>query len=246
MGYERVEIDTADGSCPCHVLTPAGAGPWPAVIVYMDGLGMRQVMVDIGRRLADQGYFTLLPDLYYRSGGYEFPAPKHVFETGDVLSLVGPFMAATGPDKAAQDTAYLLRYLDTRDDVRGLKIGTVGFCMGGGMALAAAGTWPDRVAAVASYHGGGIASELSTSPHLLAPSMTAEVYIAGADADPYYPPDMADRMEQSLSHAGIRHRCEIYHGSQHGWMMPDFPVYDAAAAERGWREMLALFDRALR
>ncbi len=154
-------------------------------------------------------------------------------------------MAATGPRKAAEDTRYLLDYLDTRDDVKGETIGTVGFCMGGAMALAAAGTWPDRVAAAASYHGGGIASDKPDSPHLLAPRITAEVYVAGADNDPSYPPEMADRMEKALTDAGVRHRCEIYAGAHHGWMKPDFPIYDEAAAERGWREMLALFARNL-
>jgi carboxymethylenebutenolidase len=57
---------------------------------------------------------------------------------------------------------------------------------------------------------------------------------------------MADRLEKALTDAGVRHRAEIYEGAAHGWMKPDFPVYDEAAAERGWSAMLALFDRNLR
>jgi carboxymethylenebutenolidase len=246
MPHEQITIRTADGSCPVHILTPAGEGPWPAVIVYMDALGMRSALVGVAQRLADNGYLAVLPDLFYRSGAYEIPTPGEAFASGDLMKIIGPFMAQTGPDKAAEDTGYILDYLDTRSDVQGIKVGTVGFCMGGGMALAAAGTWPERVAAAASFHAGGVATDKPNSPHLLAPQIKAEVYVAGADNDPSYPPEMAERLEKALTDAGVRHRCEIYEGASHGWMKPDFPIYNKEAAERGWREMLALFDRNLR
>ncbi|PZU10899.1 dienelactone hydrolase family protein [Sphingomonas sp.] len=245
MPHEQVIIRTADGDCPTRIVTPEGSGPWPAVIVYMDALGMRPAIVKVAERLAANGYLALLPDLFYRSGDYHIPTPKEAFATGDLMAIIGPHMALTGPLKAAEDTRYLLEYLDTRSDVKGAKIGTVGFCMGGGMALAAAGTFPDRVAAAASYHGGGIASDKPDSPHLLAPRMKGEIYVAGADQDPSYPPEMAERMEEALSDAGVKHRAEIYPGALHGWMKPDFPIYDEVSAERGWREMLALFKRNL-
>jgi carboxymethylenebutenolidase len=117
--------------------------------------------------------------------------------------------------------------------------------MGGGMAITAAGAFPNRVAAVASFHGGRLATDEPTSPHLLAPKIEAELYVAVADNDPSYPPEMGERFEQALRQAGVRYRAELYPGAAHGWIKPDFPVYDEAAAERGWREMLALFDRTL-
>jgi carboxymethylenebutenolidase len=154
-------------------------------------------------------------------------------------------MSTTDNHKAGDDTAAFLAYLDTRSDVAGRKVGTVGLCMGGGMALTAAGRFPDRVAAVASFHGGRLATDAPTSPHLLFPKIAAEVYVAGADNDHSYPPEMKEAVEQALSDAGVTYRSETYAGAAHGWMKPDFPVYDEAAAERGWGEMLALFDRAL-
>jgi carboxymethylenebutenolidase len=245
MANEQVSIRTADGICPTYVVTSAGDGPWPAVIVYMDALGMRPALLDVAKRLAENGYLALLPDLFYRSGDYQLPTPNEAFASGDLMKIIGPFMAATGPDKAAEDTGYLLDYLDTRTDVKGRRIGTVGFCMGGGMAIAAAGVWPDRVAAAASFHGGGLASDKPNSPHLLAPKIEAEVYVAGADNDQSYPPEMATRLKKALTDAGVKHRSEIYEGALHGWMKPDFPIYNEEAAERGWREMLALFARNL-
>ncbi len=243
MPNQQVTIRTRDGDCPSHVMTPASGGPWPAVIFYMDAGGIRPAVLEMAQRLAEAGYVVLLPDLFYRYGPYGPLVPKEVF-AGDVRAILGPLMATTGNDKAAEDTASLLAYLDTRNDVAARKLGAVGFCMGGGMALAAAGTYPDRFAAVASFHGGNLATDAPTSPHLLAPKLKAEVYVAAAENDASYPPAMAERLEQALAQAGVRYSTATYPAA-HGWMKPDFPVYDQAAAERGWVEMLALFARNL-
>jgi carboxymethylenebutenolidase len=114
------------------------------------------------------------------------------------------------------------------------------------MAITAAGTYPDRIAAAISFHGGRLATDDAASPHLLAPKIRAELYIAVADNDRSCPPEMVERFTKALDDAGVRYRCETYRGASHGWMKPDFPVYDEATAERGWSEMLALFGRALR
>ena len=211
----------------------------------MDGLGIRQTLIDMAQRLANAGYLVLLPDVFYRFGPYEPLVPKEVLQ-GDLRALIGPMIATTGNHKAAQDTGAFIDWLDARTDVAGPKIGVVGFCMGGGMALTVAGTYPDRIAAAASFHGGLLATDQPGSPHLLAGQIKGEIYVAGADNDQSYPLDMAQRLEQALAEAGVRHHLEIYPAAAHGWMKPDFPVYDEAAAERGWQEMLALFARNVR
>lgn len=243
MPNEQITIRTRDGDCRSHVLTPAGEGAWPAVIFYMDAAGIRPAVTGMAQRLADAGYVVLLPDLFYRYGAYGPLVPTEVF-AGDVRAVLGPLMATTGNDKAAADTEAFLATLDTRADVAGRKIGAVGFCMGGGMAIAAAGTYSDRFAAVASFHGGNLATDAPASPHLFAPKLKAEIYIAAAENDGIYPPEMAERFETALAQAGVRYRAETYPAA-HGWMKPDFPVFDHAAAERGWAEMLALFSRNL-
>ena len=243
MPNEHVTIRTHDGDCPSHVMTPTSGGPWPAVIFYMDAGGIRPAMLDMALRLAEAGYVVLLPDLFYRYGPYEAFVPKDVF-AGDFRAILGPLMATTGNDKAAEDTEAFLAFLDTRNEVAGDRVGAVGFCMGGGMALAAAGTHPDRFAVAASFHGGNLATDAPTSPHLFAPNLKAEVYIAAAENDGSYPTAMAERFERSLTEAGVRFTTRTYPAA-HGWMMPDFPVYDPEAAEHGWSEMLALFRRTL-
>ncbi|MBV9076622.1 MAG: dienelactone hydrolase family protein [Methylobacteriaceae bacterium] len=238
-----VTVTTRDGACPTHVLTPAGAGPWPAAIMYMDAGGIRPGMVGMAERLAATGLLVLLPDLFYRYGPYGPFVPKEVF-AGDFRAVLGPLMATTGNDKAAEDTRALLGYLETRGDVAGRRVGAVGFCMGGGMAIAAAAADPDRFAAVASFHGGNLATDAPTSPDRGASRIEAELYIAAAENDRSYPPEMAARFENALTAAGVTFRAETY-PAKHGWMMPDFPVYDLDAAERGWRALADLFGRTL-
>ena len=245
MPTEQVSIRTRDGDCRASVMSPRGDGPWPAAIFYSDAGGIRPAMLEMAQRLADAGYVVLLPDLFYRYGPYVPLVPKEVF-AGDVMAILGPLMATTGNDKAAEDTGAFLAYLDTRQDIARDKIGAVGFCMGGGMAIAAAATYPQRFVAVASFHGGNLATDAPTSPHLLVPRLAAEVYIASADNDGSYPQAMAARLEAALTQAGVRYRAEMYAGAAHGWMVPDFPVYDRDAADRGWKAMMALFDSTLR
>jgi dienelactone hydrolase len=137
----------------------------------------------MGQRLANGGYIVLLPDLFYRAGRYEPMDPKKVFATGDVMGAIGHLFNSTNNRRAAEDTEAFLAYLDTRDDLEGRKVGTTGYCMGGGMSLTAAGTYPDRVAAAASFHGGNLATESELSPHRLAPRIKGRVYVAGAESN---------------------------------------------------------------
>lgn len=244
MPYAQTSITTRDGACPAHVFTPADGRPAPAVVFYCDAGGIRPAMLGMAERLAQAGHVVLLPDLFYRYGPYGPFDPKEVFK-GDFRAILGPLMATTGNAKAAEDTDAFLTCLDAHPGVVGGRVGAVGFCMGGGMAIAAAGARPDRFAAVASFHGGNLATDKPDSPHLSAPALQAELYIGAAETDGSYPPAMAERLERALRDNDVRYHAETYPAA-HGWMMPDFPVFDEAAAERGWQAMLSLFGRTLR
>ena len=242
----KIEIKTREGICPSYVFSPAGAGPWPAVLVFMDGLGIRPTMLQLGERLATHGYFVLLPDLFYRVGPYEPMDAKEIFSDPEKRKiLVEKFFAALTSAHTMLDTRIFLDYLAAQRDVKPGGIGTTGYCMGGRMSLIAAGTYPDHIVAAASYHGGGLADDAPDSPHLLAPKMKARVYVAGAIEDPYFPDDMKQRLEKALTDNGVDHKIETY-PAKHGWVFPDVPVYDAAASERHWQTMLALFEAKLK
>jgi carboxymethylenebutenolidase len=244
--HEQLSIRTHDGDCPAHVFTPAGTGPWPAVIFFMDGLAIRPTLFAMGQRLADGGFLVLLPDLFYRAGPYAPLDPKAVFASGNVRAAIGHLFGSTDNRRAAADTAAFLAWLDGRPDVAGKKVGVTGYCMGGGIALTVAGTYPDRIAAAASFHGGNLATDDELSPHRLAPQIRGRVYVGGADQDASYPPEMAERLDQALTAAGVDHTCEIYEGALHGWTMADFPIYNETAAERHWTVLFQLFNDTLK
>ena len=243
---KKIDIKTRDGVCPTYVYRPAGAGPWPAVLVFMDGLAIRPAMLEIGERLATHGYFVVLPDLFYRSGPYEPMDPHTVFADPEKRKmLMEKFFAPATPANVMSDTRAFLDYIAAQREVRQGGIGTTGYCMGGLMSLTAAGTYPEEIVATASYHGGRLATNAPDSPHLLAPKIKSRVYIAGAIEDQSFPDEMKARLEQALTEAGVDHVIETY-PAKHGWVFRDTPVYDAEASERHWRSLLELFAATLK
>lgn len=243
---DEITIETRDGRCPSYVFRPSGSGPFPAVLVFMDGVGIRPAMLEVGERLATYGYFVLLPDLFYRSGKYAPMNPHTVFSDPEQRKvLMEKFFARATPANVMSDTGAFLDFLAAQPDVRPGGIGTTGYCMGGAMSLRAAGTYPDRIVAAASYHGGRLATDAPDSPHLLAPKIHARVYVAGAIEDPSFPDDMKARLEQALTDAGVDHVVETY-PAKHGWVLRDTPTYDAAAAERHWTTLTELFAKTLK
>ncbi len=242
----KVDIKTKDGTCPSYVYRPTGSGPWPSVLVFMDGLGIRPAMLEVGQRLATHGYLVLLPDLFYRSGPYEPMDPHTVFSDPEKRKiLLSKFFGPATQANIMSDTRAFLDFLAAQPDGKPGPVGTTGYCMGGLMSLTAAGTYPDRIAATASYHGGRLATDAPESPHLLAPKIRSRVYIAGAIEDASFPDEMKARLEDALTKAGVDHTIETY-PAKHGWVFRDTPVYDAAAAERHWQSLIALFDGVLR
>ncbi len=239
-------ITTRDGACPAYVFTPAGTGPWPAVLVFMDGVGIRPAMLAVGERLAKSGYYVLLPDLFYRAGPYAPMDPKVVFTDPEQRKvLMGKFFSTIGPEPTMADTGTFLDFLAAQPQVTKGKVGTTGYCLGGMMSLIAAGTFPDRIAATASYHGGRLATDAPDSPHLLAPKITSKVYVAGAIEDASFPDEMKAKLHAALTAAKVDFTIETYQ-AKHGWVLQDTPVWDQAAEERHWTTLVGLMDSTLR
>src|SRR5256714_8692526 len=129
-------------------------------------------MLETAERPPPHGYFTMLPDLYYRSGPYEPMNARTVFTDPEQRKvLMEKFMSLATPAKIMSDTKAFLDYLASHRDVKKGGIGTTGYCMGGLMSLTAAGTYPNRIVAAASYHGGRLATDAPASPHRLRPEI---------------------------------------------------------------------------
>ena len=247
MSREQVSIKTRDGDCRAWVFRPEGPGPWPAAIIYMDGVAIRPALFDFGERLARHGYFTLLPDLFYRDGAYEPMDPSKLFaDEAARVALFAKIGKCVSPQAVETDTSAFLDFLSNQPDVKGSKVGVTGYCMGGTVSMIAAAEFPGRIAAAAGFHPGRLATDDPSSPHLLAPRIKARVYIGGADQDAGFPPEQKHRLKQALDDAGVQNTVEIYDGAKHGYTMPDLSVYDEPAAERHWRELIQLFDGALK
>ncbi len=247
MAKEEVKIPTPDGEARAYVFHPDGVGPWPAVIFFMDAPAIRPALFSMCERLAGHGYYVLLPDMFWRVGPYEPIDLAQAFKDEESRrTLFGKFMASTDPERSTRDTGAFLDWLATQPKAKADKVGCTGYCMGGGLALRAAGNFPDRIVAAAAFHGGRLATDAPDSPHLLAPKIAARVYVGGADEDAGFPPEQADRLREALTAAGVDNTVEIYPGARHGYAPPDMPVYNEAAAERHWRELLKLLDATLK
>jgi carboxymethylenebutenolidase len=240
----QINIKTPDGVADCYVFHPQGNGPWPAILFYMDGLAIRPALLAMAERLSTCGYYVLLPNLFYRAGAYAPFDPAIVFKGGPERERLMKMMASTNGELAMRDTGAFLDFLAKQPSVAGKKIGCTGYCMGGRFALLAAGTYPDRIAAAATFHGGKLATDDPDSPHLVAGKIRAPIYIGVAGIDQHFPDSEKDRLQAALEKAGVHYQLEIYPGAHHGFTMTDFPIYNREAAERHWERLLHLLGDA--
>jgi carboxymethylenebutenolidase len=241
----EVQIQTEDGVSGASLHVPDGDGSWPAVIVYPDAGGLRDTYREMGERVAGLGFVTLIPDFYYRHGGYSPFAMRTLYQHPDELDRIIAMSQTVSADMAARDAAAYVSYLSSLPQTAPGPMGVTGYCMGGRLALIVAGRLGEPIAAAASIHGGGVAPAGDPdSPHLLASAMRATVYVAAATEDASSPPDQQERLGSALSDAGVPHTIEVYPAG-HGFAVADTPAYDEAADLRHWEATAALFNSAL-
>ena len=250
-----VTIKTADGDCQAAFIHPA-MGAYPGVIIWPDAFGLRPAMRDFGKRLAAEGYSVLVPNPFYRvaqktpviadTSTFNFANPAD-------MAKLQPMMASIGaPGAAEKDAVAFVAFLDAQPQVnKAKKIGTQGYCMGGPLTMRTAATIPNRIGAGGSFHGGGLVTDMPTSPHLLVPKIKAKFYFGIAANDDMRQPDAKDKLKAAFAAAKVPAEIEVYGGTQHGWCVPDMPaqpgmpVYSKPDAERAWAKLTALYKTAL-
>lgn len=236
-----VMVTTADGKADAVLFHPAGAGSWPAVLMWPDILGLRPVFREMGRRLAASGYTVLVPNPFYRvkrapivTGSFDFNDPK------DRAKLEGIRDALTGP-AIDRDAAAFITFLDKQKQTnRHRPAGVQGYCFSGPLAFHTAAARSDRIRAVATFHGGGLVTDKPDSPHLLIPKTKASFLVAIARNDDQKQPDAKDVLKAAFAAASRRAVVEVY-PADHGWCVPGSQTYDQASAERAWAELLRLY-----
>jgi carboxymethylenebutenolidase len=244
---ETLDLDLDGATVDAILSRPQGEGTWPGVLVWMDAFGLRPRLEEMAAHVASHGYVVLVPNLYHRKGRAPVTPPRDLMTDegrSQAFKELGGLMRSLTPQVVAHDASAYVDALLARPDVSG-PLGTVGYCMGGRFAVMAGAERPDRIAAVASFHAGRMATDDDSSPHHRVPRLEAEVYVAHADKDGSMPPEQQERLEQALTDAGVEHTTELYEGTQHGFTMADTAVYDEAATERHWDALLGLLERQL-
>jgi carboxymethylenebutenolidase len=242
MIEEKIKIETADGTADAFFYAPEGAGSQPGVLFYPDGVGIRPAFHQMARRMAGEGYAVLLPNIYYRTtAGPAFEMPFDFREEktrARFMELIAPLT----PEAMERDALAYLACLDQRSKGR---MGTVGYCLTGAMAMRTAAAAPDRIAAAASFHGGGLYTDDAASPHLVLPRIKARLYFGHATNDMFMNAEAITKFEAALAAWHGRFESETYPAT-HGWMVPGSEIYNEAQAERGYAKLKSLFAATLR
>ncbi len=237
----EVNVKTPDGVADCYFVHPA-SGTAPGVLVWPDIFGLRQAFRQMGKRLAESGYSVLVINPFYRV--QKSPTAKDGAATP--LQELMPLARALNETTQMTDAKAFIGWLDQQSSVaKNRKMGTQGYCMGGPMAFRTAAAVPDRIGAVATFHGGGLVTKTENSPHLQASKSHAQFLIAIAANDDQRAPTDKDVLKETFEKAKLPAEIEVYTGAAHGWCPPDTQVYNEPQAEKAWSRLLVLYGKAL-
>lgn len=245
MIEETVSIATRDGEMESYTFRPDGAGTFPAVILYMDAPGIREELYDFCRRIAGQGLFVLLPDMYYRLGKLRFDRKEMADADSPVRKQMFDAMGSLNNKLVMDDTQGMLNFLTSDPHVKDGPKGCIGYCMSGQYVVSAAGTYPEHLGAAASLYGVGIVTDKDDSPHLLAGNIKGELYLGFADTDPYVPDNVIPDLKAALDGHGVSYKLDVWPETEHGFCFPSRPIYKEDSAEKVWKIVFDLFQRRL-
>jgi carboxymethylenebutenolidase len=244
MRGEMIDVTTRDGVADAYLTRPDDQRG-PAVLLVMDAYGLRPQIERMADRIATQGFVVLAPNVFYRAGR----APVVPLDgLGDpdqqrpLFERVMPLIRELTPERIVSDG---VAYLDRLEQLGRGPVAITGYCMGGRVALRIAAAYPERVAALAGFHVGGLVTDDDDSPHRSTGSLAAEVYLGYADNDRSMTPEQIAELERALDAAGVRYRSEVYRGAAHGYTMADTPAYEEGAAKRHYTELFALLERSV-
>lgn len=210
------------------LVTPEGKGPFPAVIVIHEWWGLDAWVKDQARALAKEGYVALAVDLY-RGKATDKQEEAH------------QLMSGMPQDRAVRDLKGAFAYLNSRKDVRGHRIGSIGWCMGGKFALLLATEEPTLAAAVAYY--GAPPTDDAAIARIKAPVLGN---YGGEDQGPS--PEQVKTFQAALEKAGKTIDAKIYPGAGHAFANPNNPWkgYREDAAKDAWSRTTAFFAKYLK
>ncbi len=236
-----VNVTTPDGSADCYFVHPVN-GAAPGVLIWPDIFGLRPAFRQMGKRLAESGYSVLVVNPFYRTK----KAPTADAGAATPIDQVRPLAQTLNERTHMTDAKSFIAWLDQQSSVaKNRKMGVQGYCMGGPIAFRTAAAVPERIGAVASFHGGGLVTDQPNSPHLQAAKSNAQFLIAIAANDDARSPNDKNVLKDTFAQANLPAEIEVYAGAAHGWCPPDSHVYNEPQAEKAWSRLLVLYGKAL-
>lgn len=226
LRVEMVEFTTNGTTTHGFLATPAGDGSFPGVIVIQEWWGLDDHIRDVAQRFAREGFVALAPDLYHG---------KVATEPGEAQKL----MMSLDMNNASRELVKATEYLASQPAVGGRGIGTIGFCMGGGLALTLACDSP-HVRASAPFYG------MNPNPIDKVEKLAGPVIAMYAEHDNFAGPSVREQLEAALLKHTIAHEIRVYPGTQHAFFNDTrADVYDRASATDAWDRVLTLFRENL-
>jgi carboxymethylenebutenolidase len=243
IATERVQIPTsAGGRMGGYLARPARSERRPAVLVFMEIFGINSHIRDVTERVAREGYVALAPDFFHRTGpGIELGYDEAGFGRGM------PLLGALRADEMVQDASDAAAWLSARPDVRGDRLGAMGFCIGGHMTWLAACELDLRAAA--SFYGGGIAAPQGPGGQIptlgRTPKLRGRILCLYGEKDAFIPQDQVEAIRTALAKAGKRSEIVVYPGADHGFFCDQRATYQEKAASDAWERVKRLFREEL-
>jgi carboxymethylenebutenolidase len=245
MIEEEIEIRTHDGAADA-VLYRHDDGRRPGVIHLTDIGGVRAAHRGMARRLAEEGYTVLMPNIFYRTGRPPMIDSDVRADPERLKKRFAELMEPLTPEAMESDGGDYVDFLAAQSSISGGPMGVVGYCFSGAMALRTAAARPDKIAAAASFHGGKLYTDTPASPHLELPRVKARLYFGHAIEDRGMPADAIEKLDRALEEWGGKYESEVYEGAYHSWTVPDSAVYNQPQAERAFNKLTELLANTLK
>ena len=243
----NINIKTNAGIMDSYICYPNTSKSLPSIIFYMDAPAIRQELRDMCKKIAEEGYIVLLPNLFYRHGKEgKYPFDQNNYKDKDELKKMITTMNSTTNKMITEDTEFIINYINKIKNAQKNKIGIVGYCMSGRFVVTCGAKYNDQIQAVASFYGVGIYTEEEDSPHLYASKIKGETYLAFAEKDIWVTNEQIKRINETFSKVNDKVTIEIYKNTEHGFAFPDRFSYNERAASKHWKELLELFHRNLK
>jgi carboxymethylenebutenolidase len=242
---DEIVVAAADGMADARLFLPEGDADHPGVLHLTDIGGIRPAHRDMGRRLAAEGYAVLMPNVFYRTR--KPPMFEPGTKPGDEAwrARFAELTAPLTPEAQERDAAAYVDDLDRLAGVRGGPLAVVGYCFTGGFAMRTAAVRADRIAAAASFHGGGLWTDAASSPHLVLPRVHARLYFGHGVEDRSMPAEAIANLDAALASWGGHWESEVYEGAHHGWTASNSAAYNEPQANRAFTKLTELLRAAL-